>query len=583
MMKRYGILHFVFGLFFSFVYLFPVISALAASTMTVETSVSLSDNADTPAVNDSTSTITLTFSEPLNSETVAGGAKLFRVKSTGERIEVPCILSFDNNAPMLVMITRPDGTAFEEGEEYKIVISRNIKSSNGMDLGNDVSGYFAINYTFSLGSEGIPELNNGRTFIIVISDIHMGDARTIAGGYSGFERNKEAFVNFMNQIRLAPNVKELVIAGDMLDEWIGPMDSDPLNGMTESAFVDSIAVANQTVIDALNNIITDGQIKVTYIPGNHDMLVTSEDMDRILPGISQARDALGLGAYTPLDRAEIVIEHGHRYELFCAPDPVSNRSITKTDSILPPGFFFTRIVYSSLLDKPATPNPIPGISVNTTDESQYLYSLYWEFWDSTLTNNPVAEGLNDKVIRTGIDGYTEDYAINDLIPYNINGDGPLDVNLYKGMLDTWTERQTINQVPIQFGAREALAEEADLTKGDLSAFDGQAVRQYFHNDASSKRIVVFGHTHAPRIIPSFNNNGQKTIYANSGSWQYLGNPAVPSMTFVVIIPQKTSDSTPEFVTVYQYSQSGEITKLPDQDAITNLEPTACVTYGMSYR
>jgi len=240
-------------------------------------------------------------------------------------------------------------------------------------------------------------------------------------------------------------------------------------------------------------------------------------------------------------------------------------------------------VYSSLLEHPAISVSIPGITVNTADDSQYLYSLYWEFWNSTLTHNPVVEGLNDKVIKTGIDGYTENYAINDLIPYNINGDGPLDVNLYKGMLDTWTERQTLNQVPIQFGAREALAEEDDLTKGDLSAFDGQAVRQYFHNDASSKRIVVFGHTHAPRIIPSFNNNGQKTIYANSGSWQYLGNPAVPSMTFVVIIPQKTSDSTPEFVTVYQYSQSGEITKLPDQDAITNLEPTACVTYGMSYR
>ena len=38
-----------------------------------------------------------------------------------------------------------------------------------------------------------------------------------------------------------------------------------------------------------------------------------------------------------------------------------------------------------------------------------------------MTDHPVKDGLNDKIIKTGIDGYTETYAINDLIPDFNNG------------------------------------------------------------------------------------------------------------------------------------------------------------------
>ncbi len=407
---------------FALSFLLSTGSVISASTMSVESSVSFSDRADTPSVNDSVQTITFTFSEPLNSETVADGVKLYKVNASGELVEEACISTYDDHAPTQLTVTKQDGTALAEGEEYKIVLSGNIKSTNGESLGTDISGYFATNYSFSLDSEGIPELNGNRSLIICISDIHMGDARTIAGGYNLFEKNKEAFVNFLQRIRLAPNVKELVIAGDMLDEWIGPMENDPLNGMTEAGFVDSIAAANPTVIDAINDMIQDGQIKVTYIPGNHDMLDTAEDLERIFPGISQARDAQGLGAYTPADHPEIVIEHGHRYEFFCAPDPISNRSITNTESILPPGFFFTRVAYASFIENTTTDITIlPAITFNAADMSQYLYSLYWDMWNTTLTNCPVKDGLDEKIIKTGIDGYTESYAINDLVPSFNNG------------------------------------------------------------------------------------------------------------------------------------------------------------------
>ncbi len=42
------------------------------------------------------------------------------------------------------------------------------------------------------------------------------------------------------------------------------------------------------------------------------------------------------------------------------------------------------------------------------------------------------------------------------------------------------------------------------------------------------------------------------------------------MTFVVIIPQKSEDSAPAYVNLYQYSASGDIKKL-DAQAITGMK------------
>lgn len=102
------------------------------------------------------------------------------------------------------------------------------------------------------------------------------------------QKNKAALVNFLTQIKNSPNVAELVIAGDLLDGWFVPMDY--VLPDSQSTFFDSVAANNQSIMDAINAIITAGQIKVTYVPGNHDLLLTEADLQRILPGINQARD-----------------------------------------------------------------------------------------------------------------------------------------------------------------------------------------------------------------------------------------------------------------------------------------------------
>ena len=392
-----------------------------------------------------------------------------------------------------------------------------------------------------------------------ISDIHLG----ANDSYAEINRNRDALVNFLNQVRVSPNVKELVIAGDLIDEWFVPMDLDTFNGKTQLDFVKAVALNNKPVIDAFNRIIKDGKIKVTYVPGNHDLLIDSEDIQSVMPGISEARDIKGLGAYTPVDFPEVVIEHGHRYNFYCAPD-FSNRSITKTDSILPPGYFFTRMATSSVIQGcPKRNDLLPSVNKNKLGEVQYLYFLYWNVWKGLITSFPVKEGLDEKIISTGIDGFTDFYAINDILPYQNSEEGYIDVKLHKGIIEAWGERQNNNLVPVKIHAEEA------VLKGALAShLDDQSSVQYFNNPNSNKRIVVFGHSHEARVITSFNRKQEKNVYVNSGTW--IDKNKYPTMTFVVIIPQKNKDSAPVYVNLYQYSPGGDIKKL-DSQALTNLK------------
>ena len=395
--------------------------------------------------------------------------------------------------------------------------------------------------------------------IVCISDIHLG----ANDSYAEINRNRDALVNFLNQVRVSPNVKELVIAGDLIDEWFVPMDLDTFNGKTQLDFVKAVALNNKPVIDAFNRIIKDGKIKVTYVPGNHDLLIDSEDIQSVMPGISEARDIKGLGAYTPVDFPEVVIEHGHRYNFYCAPD-FSNRSITKTDSILPPGYFFTRMATSSVIQgRPKMNCPLPSVNKNKLGKVQYLYFIYWNVWKGLITSFPVKEGLDEKIISTGIDGFTDFYAINDILPYQNSEEGYIDVKLHKGIIEAWGERQNNNLVPVKIHAEEA------VLKGALAShLDDQSSVQYFNNPNSNKRIVVFGHSHEARVITSFNRKQEKNVYVNSGTW--IDKNKYPTMTFVVIIPQKNKDSAPVYVNLYQYSPGGDIKKL-DSQALTNLK------------
>lgn len=399
---------------------------------------------------------------------------------------------------------------------------------------------------FTLDEKGVPEAGRERSVILVISDLHLG----VDDAYSENVANRPHLAHFLAAVRESTDVKELVLAGDMIDEWFIPAGKDTYEGASQKEFVRRIAENNKEVFDAFSAIIGDGKIKVTYVPGNHDLLISPENMEAVLPGISQARDVRGLGTYSPEEHPEIAIEHGHRYNFFCAPDPISN-SEAAPGSILPPGYFFTRVATLSVVQGHPTPGySPPEVAPNSLGEDQELVYLYWKDWKWLSGLMKIKEGFDDKIITTNIDGFTERYSLADLFPYQSEPGGVIDMKLYRGIEKTWDERQRLNGVGVNIPARRVI-EGAALA----SELDSQAEYQYFQNPESNRRIVVFGHSHEPRLIPSKTLAGQDAVYVNTGTW--IDRNSMPTMTFAAIFPKKDG----QFVGLYQYAPDGTIEKL----------------------
>ncbi|KUO62989.1 hypothetical protein APF79_14505 [bacterium BRH_c32] len=391
--------------------------------------------------------------------------------------------------------------------------------------------------------------NNGtsqRDMIVIISDLHLGADLT----YAEIKDNIKPLENLLNKIRVSANVKELVIAGDMLDEWFVPAYIDTYNGKDQRDFVQRIAETNKGIISAFNNIIKEKKILVTYVPGNHDLTITAENVELILPGIKQARDrVLGLGTYSPEGQPQIAIEHGHRYNFFCAPDPYSNQDVAP-GTIMPPGYFFTRIAALHVDQKlPTGKGVVTPITPNVSgNESQSNLYRYWKIWEWAGTYLTIKNNFSEKIIVTNIDGFTKNYSVNDFLPYQKTSGGEIDVNLYKGIQDTWDLRQIYNLVNVKIETKDAI-----LYSNDDTGTDNMAKTQYFLNPQSNKRIVVFGHTHRSDIIPSYNYKGEKSIYANTGTWiDHSPIAKGPTTTFIVIEPQSNEPSSQTYVKLYNF-------------------------------
>ena len=212
---------------------------------------------------------------------------------------------------------------------------------------------------------------------------------------------------------------------------------------------------------------------------------------------------------------------------------------------------------SIIQGRPKRDGPLPVVNKNKLGDDQYLYFLYWNVWKGLITDLPVKEGLDEKVINTSIDGFKDFYAISDILPYQDPENGYIDVNLHKGIVESWDERQNNNLVSVKIPTEEAV-----LKGAFASHLDDQSSIQYFNNPESGKRIVIFGHSHEARVIASFNEKQEKQVYVNSGTW--IDRNKYPTMTFVVIIPPKSKYSALTYVNLYQYSSRGDIKKLDSQ-------------------
>lgn len=349
-------------------------------------------------------------------------------------------------------------------------------------------------------------MTTARTKKIFISDIHMGDARSFAKTYpyGWFRSNIQNLANFLSEQLSAPEVAEVVILGDLFDEWVIPTDEDPLNSFQAIC----VNPPNSPVIEALRQLAARGIL--TYVPGNHDMTLSTTElggtqkfMEAAFPGIRYSSDPnlppryssdpnLPNGVYRS---GKLVAEHGNRYALFNASDTWTN-----PPSFLPMGYFLSRLV---------------AYKVSKTGTEEDFHDILRKFVNE-LKDRP-------NFIKNLFVAVAKDAGLNEADPINMNGipgfPGTVGAigSLYEQLIEDWKKQ------------RQDIDWKAALI-GDVGNLYLAAGLIYFSIFGSGQNIVIFGHTHqadmnklpfleaAPAVQNIHLDLPCRWIYANCGTW-----------------------------------------------------------------
>jgi len=418
-----------------------------------------------------------------------------------------------------------------DGWKYNLSLTQGLKSVDGFTFIEDQIVEFRTSTAhFTLGNNNSKD--SLRTLIAVISDIHCGDQRATDGNYSWFGKNADALVSFLELIKTNPKAKELVILGDLFDEWMVPYDLPPfdssINITNSKEYFISIAnsTVNKPIFDKLREISTGGIIDVIYVPGNHDMLITQDVIEEILPNTIWKSDVTGLGKYNPVDK--IHMEHGHRYDFFNCPQPLVNEG-----HILPPGYFVSRLYAAGLSNRQSQNYK------EMSGDAEFLtaWTVALGYTMANFSMNPDTINMDSNNIQmTGVDNYFSNQSFN----------GARDVYA-ENIEDLWQNTQQINKVPVPQSVFLAIINGAYLYTS--------AVYEYLLNifAPDAPKIVVFGHSHKPEIKVFPFVNDYTGIYANSGSWLDADQCKHKVRTFLILSPAEFTDSELDIVSLYQYN------------------------------
>jgi UDP-2,3-diacylglucosamine pyrophosphatase LpxH len=180
--------------------------------------------------------------------------------------------------------------------------------------------------------------------VAVISDVHIGQKND--GWFNGMY---PAYLNIiLYKIAFDSRIRKLIIVGDFFDTWLCPPEVVPFKNAAEIIHTWDDAL----FMPALKKCIEVCD-EVWYIPGNHDMGITQNDLDALtvngktmqlkLPGTYSPEVVFNAPSLTK----QIRFEHGHAADLFNAPvDPADPDTLQG----LPFGYYVTRLAASDSHD-----------------------------------------------------------------------------------------------------------------------------------------------------------------------------------------------------------------------------------------
>ncbi|MFO7601263.1 MAG: metallophosphoesterase [Candidatus Desulfacyla sp.] len=339
----------------------------------------------------------------------------------------------------------------------------------------------------------------GRNKRVFISDIHMN----VDGPYSWFVEHAADLAEFLDRVNARDDVAELVILGDLLDDWVSPVKSTP------QTFSDILrARSNAPVVAALQAVCDNPNIAVTYVVGNHDMLSFESQNKEVIaaafPGMAILSDSPGLGAYT---RDHVIwAEHGHRYTLFNAPDTWS-----RSNGHLGLGYFISRLAASKSVSSGQVVTSLEVLDrfvKSPATINEYLTQGGYEAVGNVMDDAFIIAVFNAIALWSG-NWPWDTFTMDDLDNFTGNSSVEHIALTYDKIFSGWPSRQDIvshfdavwNDLGHLSSAANLLFEMPDRIKG-LYPF--------------TPRIVLFGHTHQAAF--QYHSGEVETLYVNTGTW-----------------------------------------------------------------
>ncbi|MCX6245885.1 MAG: metallophosphoesterase [Bacteroidetes bacterium] len=482
-------------------------------------------------------TIELEFSQAIDTASIRGNISLSDMN--GSLDSAYTLISLDRK---IVMFLKPD-FSLKPGWRYLITITTGLRSVSGITFSSAKVIEIRTRTTSLTGGQG----ETKRDAILCISDIHMGEYRAVAGNYCWFSKNEPALLDLLDTVLTSQLVRQVVIMGDLFDEWVIPYrlaPFDTISGIHNSRdYFLSVAGSpvNLPVINKLREIAAGDSIQLIYVPGNHDMLLTRSILEEIIPGVVWQGTVSGLGNYSPVN--EIIMEHGHRFDLFNCPQPLVN-----SGHMLPPGYFISRLQAEGLMENPGhalKSSSAPGGS----SEFLVAWTLAYEYLlaEYSLTGHPDSANI----LMNGIDGYSGMYSYNGVR------------DMYAASIEnSWPATQQLNAMPLPIPVLMAILD------GTEDLFLAASYEYLSSSSPARYKIAAFGHTHKPELKVTPAGNNYQGIYANSGSWVNAELCSNPVRTFLLIWPGQWTGSDLDVVALYQYNlDSNSGGQNPDYTAV----------------
>jgi UDP-2,3-diacylglucosamine pyrophosphatase LpxH len=287
-------------------------------------------------------------------------------------------------------------------------------------------------------------------------------------------------------------ITRLIILGDFFDFWTYPPAMRPPT-------VDEIVTANPKVLGPagkLRQVVEALNGNVVYVKGNHDIIITQDDLNRLPIG----ENSITLVDDIFVDDSAMMFTHGHLYTMFNAPDP-------RYPGQVPVGHFVTRAI-SYYLDQVL---PQGQTAANLPNQgAPYGFSL------ASMVPQLARQFANPSITDLLLGYIAARCGLNEATPI-VLADGSVtsitDARAkYDGLWAEWAAANGGGAIGAMIAAKAA---QADYDGTYMAWFAQRAVLE------KSAAGIVMGHTH----VPKSGIRHSACIYANGG----FECPSVPDL------------------------------------------------------